>query len=126
MDGDWNGEKTKAKKLVGRTNHMSDWDLPSPQYNSDSKPEEKDKINIDSLNLAPDYPWEEVLQINNSLIPPPTTEEVEKTMAQKKTDIGTDKNQQEGEDYGEWQRTYMEQLINEESNTSSDFSGLNS
>ena len=56
MDRDWNGEKTKAKKLVGKTNHMSDWDLPLPQYNPNSKPEEIDKINIDKLNLDPDYP----------------------------------------------------------------------
>ena len=54
MDGDWNGEEAKAKKLVGETNHMSDWDLPSPQYNPNSKPEKIDKINIDRLNLDPD------------------------------------------------------------------------
>ena len=111
MDRDWNVEKTKAKKLVGETSHMSDWDLPSPQYNPDSKPEEIDEINIDRFNLYPDYPWEELLQIVNSLIPPSTTEEMEKMIGQKKTDIGTDNNQQEGEGYEEWQRIYTGQLI---------------
>ena len=56
MDRDWNGEKTKAKKLEGETSHMLDWALPSPQYNPNSKPEEIDKIHIDRLNLDPDCP----------------------------------------------------------------------
>ena len=94
MDGDWNGEKTKPKKLVGETNYMSDWNLPAPQYNPNSKPEEIDKVNIDRLNLDPDYPREEALQIDNSVTPLPTTEEVEKMTAQEKTDVGTDNNQQ--------------------------------
>ena len=107
MDGgDQSGKNTKAKKLVGETNHMSDRDLPSPQY---SKPEEIDKINIGRLNLDPDFPQEEVLHIANSLIPPPTIK-VEKMIAQEKTDIGTD-SQQEGDDYEEQQRIYVGQLI---------------
>ena len=63
MDGDWTGEQTKTEKPVGETNLISDWDLPSPQYNPNSKPEEMDKINIDKLNLEPEYPQEEMLQI---------------------------------------------------------------
>ena len=99
MDGDWTGEQTKTQKSVGETNLMSDWDLPSPQYNPNSEPVEIDKINIDKLSLDLDYPQEELVEIPNSLIPPPTTEEVEKTTTQEKTDLGTDSNQQEGEDY---------------------------
>ena len=63
MDKDWNGEKTKVKKIVGETNVMSEWD-------PDSKQEQIDKINIDRLNLDPDNPRDEVPQIANSLIPP--------------------------------------------------------
>ena len=103
---------------------MSDWDLPSPQYNPNSKPEEIDKINIHKLNLDPNYPQEEMLQITNSLIPAPTTEAVEKTKTQEKTDVGTDNDQEEGEDYEECQKIYVGQLSNEESYTSSDFSGF--
>ena len=47
-----------------------------------------------------------------------------KTTIQEKTDIGADNDQQEGEDYEEWQKTYAGQLSDEESDTSSDFSGL--
>ena len=76
-------------------------DLALTSIHPDSKPEEIDKINRDKLNLDPDYPQEEMLQIANSLIPPPTTEEMGKTTTQEKTDIGTDKDQQEGKDYEE-------------------------
>ena len=78
---------------------MSDWYLPSPQYNPNFKLEELDKINIDKLSLDPDNPKEELLQVTNSLIPPPTTEGEEKTTTQEKTDVRTDKDQQEGKDY---------------------------
>ena len=74
-DKDWTGDQTKTQKPVGETNLMSDLDLPSPQYNPDWKPEEVDKINIDKLGLDPDNPQEELLQVTDSLIPPPTTEE---------------------------------------------------
>ena len=101
IDEDWTGEQTKTQKPVGETKHMSDWDLPSPQYNPNSKQEEVDKINIDKLSLDPDNPQEEPLQVTDSLIPPPTTEEEEKTTSQEKMDVGTDRNQQEGEEYEE-------------------------
>ena len=80
---------------------MSDWDLSSPQYNPNSKPEEIDKTNIDKLDLDPDCPQEELLQIVDSLIPPPTTEELGEATAQEKTDIEADNYQQEEEDYKE-------------------------
>ena len=58
MDEDLNsnGEKIKVKKLAREMDQMSDWDLPSLQYNPNSKPEEIDTINIDRLKLDPDYP----------------------------------------------------------------------
>ena len=83
----------KTQKPVGETNLMSGLDLPSPQYNPHIKSEEIDKTNIDKLNLDPDYAQEELLQITDSLITPPTSEEVEKTTTQEKTDIGTDNDQ---------------------------------
>ena len=94
---------------------MSDWDLPPHQYNHSSEPEEIDKINIDKLSSDPDYPQEKLLQITNSLIPPPTTAEVEKTIPQEKTDVATDNNQQQGEDYKGQQKIYVGQISNEES-----------
>ena len=45
----------------------------------------------------------------------------EKTTTQEKMDIGTDNNQQEGEDCKECQKIYFGQLSNEESDISSDF-----
>ena len=124
MDIDWTGGQTKTQKPVGETNLMLDWYMSSSQYNPDSKPEEIDKINIDKLNLDPDYPQEELLQIADSLILPPTTKEIGKTTTQEKTDAETDKDQQEGEDYKEQQKIYVGQLSDEECDTSSDLSGL--
>ena len=114
----------KTQKPVGTTNLISDWDLPSPQNNPDSKPEDIDKINLEKLSLDPDYPQEELLQVTNSLIPLPTKEEVEKTTTQEKTDVGTDNNQQKGEDYKEQQKIYVGQFSIEKSNTSADFSSF--
>ena len=70
---------------------MSDWDLPSPQYNPNYKPEEVDKINIDKLSLDPDNPQEEPLQVTDSLIPSPTREEKEKTTTQERQMLGQTK-----------------------------------
>ena len=47
IEEDWTGNQTKTQKTVGDTNLMSDWDLPSPEYNPNSKLEELDKIKID-------------------------------------------------------------------------------
>ena len=103
---------------------MSDWDLPSPQYNPNSKPEELGKINIDKLHLDPENPQEKLLQVTNSLISPPTSEEEEKTTTQEETDIGMDNDHQEEEEYDKEQKIYVGQLSNEETDTSSDFSDL--
>ena len=103
---------------------MSDWNLPSPQYNPNSKPEYIEKIDIDKLSLDPDYPQEEPLQVADSLIPPATTEEVEKTTAQEKTDVWTYNYQQEGKDYKEQQKKYVRHLSDEKSDTQSDFSSF--
>ena len=56
MDEDWDGKEKKAKKLIRDTDHMSDGNLPLPKYNPNSKPEERNNINIDRLNLDPDHP----------------------------------------------------------------------
>ena len=98
-DEDWTGEQTKTQKPLEGTNLLLDWDLPSPQYNPNSKPEGVDKINIDKLSIDPNNPQEESLQVTNSLIPPPTTEKEEKTTAQEEMDVGTNNDQQEGEEY---------------------------
>ena len=42
---------------------MSDWDLPSPEYKPDSKPEELDKMKIDKLSLDSDNPQEELTRL---------------------------------------------------------------
>ena len=77
---------------------MSYWDLPPPQYNPNSKLGELDKIDMDKLSLDPDNSQEKLLQVTDSLILPPPSEKEKETTAQKKTDIGTDNNQQEGEE----------------------------
>ena len=120
-DADWTGEHTKTHKPAGETNLLSDWDLPSPQYTPNSKPEGIDRINIDKLSLDHDNPQEELIQVTNSLILPPTTEE--KTTAQEKTDVDTS-NQQEEEEHKLQQKNCVGQLSNEESYTSSDYSGF--
>ena len=91
--------------------------MSSTQYNPDSKPEGIDKINIDKLSIDQNNPQEELLHVTNSLIPPPTTDKGEKT------DVGTD-NQQEGKEYEVQQKIYVGHLRDEESNTSSDYSGF--
>ena len=83
-DKDWNGKQTKTQKPAGDINLMSDWDLPSSQYNPNSKLEEFNKINIDKLGLDPDNPQEEPLQVTNSLIPPPMTEEADERLQLKR------------------------------------------
>ena len=48
----------------------------------------------------------------------------EKTTTQEKMDAGTDNDQQQGEEYEVWQKIYVRQLSDDESNTSSDLSGF--
>ena len=48
----------------------------------------------------------------------------EKTTTQEKTDVGTNNDQQEEEEYERWQKIYVGQLSDEESDSSSDYSGL--
>ena len=100
-DDNWTGKQTKTQKPAGDRSLMSHWDLPSPQYNPNSKQEELDKINIDKLSLDPDYPQQEPLQVTDSLITPPTTEYMEKTATQEKTYVWTGNNQQKEEEYKE-------------------------
>ena len=73
--------------------------------------------------MDPDNPQDEPPQVTDSLIIPPSTteEEEEETTTQEKTDVGTDNDQQEREECKEWQKIYVGQLSDEESDTSSDF-----
>ena len=57
-DEDWDGTKAKAQKETGQTNPLSDWDVPKPQSEPDSKLE-ADKLDIDKLHLEQDSPKEE-------------------------------------------------------------------
>ena len=103
QESDWTDEDgdlgtNKNTKTSGDTNLLSDWNLTSPQYNPNSKPEGTDKININKLSIDPNNPQEELLQVTNSFILPPTMDE-EKTTTQKKMVVGTDNNQHEGEEY---------------------------
>ena len=93
---DWTGGHTKTLKPVGETNPLSDWDLSSSQYNPDSKPE-VDKINMDKLSLDHDNPQEELIQVTDSLILPPTMDKEEKTTTQEKKDVEISDKQEEEE-----------------------------
>ena len=75
-DGDWTGAHTTTQKETGETNLFSDWDLPKPQSEPDSKPEVH-KLNIDKINLEQNSSKEEWIEVTDSLIPPPTTSEEE-------------------------------------------------
>ena len=87
---------TKTQKPVGETNPLSDWDLPLPQYNPNSKPG-IDKINMGKLSLDHDNPPEEPIQVTDSLILPHTMDKEEKTTTQEKMNIETSKQQEEEE-----------------------------
>ena len=95
-DEDWTGEHTKTQKQIGETNPLSGWDLASPQYNPNSKPE-VDKVNMDKLSLDHDNPQEELMQDTSSLIPPPTMDKKEKTTTQEKMNVETNDQQEEEE-----------------------------
>ena len=119
QESDWTNIRLgETQKPVGETNLLSDWNLPSPQYNPASKPEGIEKINKDKLSLDPNNPQEEPLQVTSSLIPPSTTDEEEKM------DVGADNDQQDGKECEECQKIYVGQLSNEESDSSSDYSGF--
>ena len=49
-DKDWTGAHKSAQNNTGETNLLSDWDLPKPQSEPNSKPE-LDKLDIDKLHL---------------------------------------------------------------------------
>ena len=75
------------------------------------------------LSLDHDNSQKELIQVTDSLIPPPTTDEEEKATTQEKMDVETS-DQQEEEEYELQHKIYAGQLSNEESDTSSDYSGL--
>ena len=113
---DWTEGHTNTQKQTRENNLLSDWDLPKPQPNPNSKLE-VDKINMEKLSLEHDNPQEEQIQITDSLIPPPKTDEIEKTTIEEKTDART-RYQQEEEKYKLQQKVYIGQLSDEESDTS--------
>ena len=78
---------------------------------------------MDKLSLDHDNPQEELTQITNSLILPPTMDKEEKTTTWEKMDVETS-DQQEEEEFELQQKTYMGHLSDEESNSSSHSSGL--
>ena len=71
-------------KETGETNLLSDWDLPKPQSEPNSKPE-LDKLDIDKLHLEQDSPKEEWIEVNDSLIPLPTTSKEEEKATMEET-----------------------------------------
>ena len=88
---DWTGGHTKTQKQTGETNLLSDWDLPKPQTNPNSKLE-VDKINMDKLNIEHDNSQQEQIQVTDSLILPPTMEEEEKATTEEKWMLRQDTN----------------------------------
>ena len=120
-DVDWTGGHTNTQKPTGQTNLLSDWDLPKPQSNPDSK-WDIDKINMDKLGLKHDNLQEEHIQVTDSLILSPTMDEEDRATTEEKIDAET-RYQQGEEKYELIQKVYVGQLSDEESNTSSHYSG---
>ena len=73
-----------------------------------------DKLSLDLDNQ------EELIQVSNSLILPPTINEEEKSSTQEEADVGMTNYQKKEEEYDQWQRIYVEQLGDEESDSDSD------
>ena len=57
-DVDWDGIQAKAGKETRQTNQLSDWDLPKPQSEPNSKLE-VEKLDIGKLHLEQSSPKEE-------------------------------------------------------------------
>ena len=77
---------------------------------------------MDKVCLEHDNPQEEQIQVTDLLIPPPTMDKEEKATTEEKTDAET-RYQQEEEKYKLQKKIYVGQLSEEESDTSSDYSG---
>ena len=77
---------------------------------------------MDKLDLEHDNPQEEQIQVTDSLIPPPTMDEVEKATMEEKMDAET-RYQQEEEKYKLQQKICVHQLSDEESDISLEYSG---
>ena len=119
-DRDWTGAHKTTQKETRETNLLSDWYLYKPQ----SEPNSKLEVDIDKLNLEQDSPKEEWIKVTDSLILPPTMiEEEEKATTEELMEVDI-RYQQEEEKYMLWQKVYIGQLREEEeSDTSSDYSG---
>ena len=81
-DKDWIGAHTSTQKETGVTNLLSDWDLPKPQSESNSKPE-VDTLDMDKLDLEHDNPQEEKIQVTDMMILPLTLDREEKAKTEK-------------------------------------------
>ena len=78
---------------------------------------------MNKLSLDHDNPQEEQIQVTDSLILPPTMDEEKKNTTQEKMDVETNNDWQEEEEFEIWQKIYVGQLSDEESDMSLDLSG---
>ena len=123
-DEDWNWTHNTIQEETGETNLLSDWDLPKPQSEPNSKLE-VDKLDIDKLNVAQDSPKEEWIKVTDSLILPPTTSEEEEKATMEELMEAEMGYQQEEQKCALQEKVYIGQLSQEEeSNDSSDYSGF--
>ena len=91
-DRDWTGRHTNTQKQTGETSLLPQWYLPKPQSNPNSKPE-VDKINMDKINLKHDNPQEELIQVTDLLILPPTWTKRRKQQQKRRWMLRQDSNQ---------------------------------
>ena len=112
---------------------MSGWDLPKPQSEPNPRTE-IDKLDINKLNIEQDSPKEEQVEVTDSLVPLPTSEEekatmegtMEETMEETTEELteAEERYQLKEENCALYQRVYVGQLSDEEqSDTGSDYSG---
>ena len=111
---DWDGTKAKARE---QTDTLIDFNEPRPQTNHD-KTTDIDKVAFSKLQIRQSNPKEELIEVTDSLIPPPPVMETPGDMtgnANKEELSEVEKRlQQEGEKYNLYRRVYIGQLGNEE------------
>ena len=117
---DWDGTKAKARE---QTYSLIKFIKPNPQTKKDQIMA-LDDIDFSKLNLRQDDPKEEKTEVTDSLIPPPAKTETseDKTKDTNREDLSVleKRLQIEEEKYHLYDRIYIGQFSEEESDTNSD------
>ena len=119
---DWDSTKAKVRK---QTNTLTDHNTPRLQTDIDQT-SDVNKVAFSKLQFRQSNAKEELIEVTDSLIPPPPTETPEDMAGKNNSEELSEaerKLQQEEESYKQYHRVYMRQLSEEEeSDTESDSS----